>query len=160
ELFGMSTASPGYAAPGWWSPVALGVNAPRITSVPAVVSGGVPATITGLGFTRMTAVGSAGSGPRADVVPSVVFAPADGGGSVPSDVTAWSDTSITWVPPISTRRGPGWVHVIVQGVPSNGAFLALHGAPGGGACASDVACATGVCAGGVCCDRVCTGCET
>jgi hypothetical protein len=146
--------------PLWWNPLPARVVRPTITGAPAVAVAGVEVQLHGTRFTRPSAAGSEGAGPRLDVIPTAVFAPADGSAAVASKVTAWSDTSMTWVPPTTVHRGPGWVHVVVQGVPSNGAFLELQAAASGTACTRDTDCATGVCAAGVCCNRPCGACET
>ncbi len=138
-----------------------GARPPRITGAPRTLRpDGAAVTVTGTGFQHETAVG-ADAEVYADVLPLVVFVPADGGAAVPGRVASWSDTTLTWVPPRTAFHGSGWLHVIVKGVPSEGWFVTLAPAVQGAACATDGECETGACSDGICCDRSCLGsCET
>ena len=60
------------------------------------------------------------------IVPVVAFLPAQGGGPVFSPVVSWTDTSLEWRVPTTSYHGPGWLHVITNGVP----VLTLAGGAG------------------------------
>lgn len=123
-------------------------------------------TITGTGFEHLTAVGSDGLAAVPVSVPLAFFMPAEGGGPVFGAVQAqWTDTTLQWKVPRTDYPGPGWVHVVVDGVPSVGEFAALLGLANATSCDSDAECAQGFCVGNVtsrvCCDVACNGgCES
>lgn len=140
-----------------------GVLRPELGDVPSVVAAGKVATITGAGFRRVSAAGSTGWGNRH---PLVFFMPSEGGGPVFGDVLGNADdASLSFRAPHTPYPGPGWLHVVVDGVPSKGRFVTLVAAETGSACASGSECASGHCVGNierkVCCERACGGgCES
>ena len=121
---------------------------------------GLSATVRGQRFMRSSAVASDGS-VRAETVPLVAFVPANGGPAAYGRVTKWSDTELEWVPPETVYRGAGWLHVIVDAVPSEAVFAVLEASPSGSSCSYDLDCASGFCVESVCCERRCSGsCES
>jgi hypothetical protein len=147
-----------------------GVIRPIVTStVVHNVANGLQVTVSGSGFTRATARGSTGALPDPSIAPVACFVPDQGGGPIYSPVVTFTDTSLEWLAPTTTYHGPGRLHVIINGVPSEGYFLMLPPATNGTACDFDSDCATGVCVAGagtgvtgtICCDRPCdSACES
>jgi hypothetical protein len=131
---------------------------PRVKSAPPTLAPGVTATLSGEGFfqapTCTTCGLSAGDPPLGP--PVVVFAP-DEGPVIACDGLGWTDTTISFVPPVTPFHGRGRLHVIVDGAPSNGAPVFLEGAAKGSACTHDAECASDVCSAGLCCDVRCDG---
>jgi MYXO-CTERM domain-containing protein len=123
---------------------------------------GRTAFLRGSRFARCSAAGCQGSQqPRTDAIPTVAFVPANHGPATYGRITRWTDTEIEWIPPETVHRGPGWVHVMVGGVPSEGLFAVVEGSPLGSPCVSDPGCESGFCAENVCCDRRCgSACES
>jgi hypothetical protein len=119
-------------------------------------------TITGSGFEHVTAAGATGLPAIPASVPLVFFMPAEGGGPIFGAVQGgWTDTSLAWQVPRTSYPGPGWVHVIVDGVPSVGVFVTLEGLAAATSCDQNSECASGYCVGtlnhSVCCNVACTG---
>ncbi len=142
------------------SPVPDGARRPVLTNAPSTIVSGESTSIEGSGFRSCTAVdcklglGSA-LGP-----PIVAFLPLDGGGPLFSSVLHWTDTKLQWRVPSSAYHGMGWIYVIVDGVPSEGASTRLVGIPAKGACVNGAECASGFCIGGICCEQQCGFCES
>jgi Kelch motif/Galactose oxidase, central domain len=121
---------------------------------------GQSATVRGQRFMRSSAVESDGS-VRVETVPLVAFAPANGGPAAYGRVTKWNDTELEWIPRDTVHRGAGWLHVIVDAVPSEAVFAVLEASPSGRSCSYDLDCASGFCIESVCCERRCSGsCES
>ncbi len=91
-----------------------------------------------------------------DAPPAVVFR-SSGHGTVSFPVHSWADGLISASSPATVYHGPGWLHVIVEGVPSEGRFLVLPPASSGTRCEVADQCASGYCVEGVCCDDACEG---
>jgi hypothetical protein len=133
---------------------------PTLDPIPGRIVAALPVTLTGSRFTRPSAVGTEAM-PPFDRHPLVAFMPVSGGGPIFSPVTEWSDTTLSWLAPQTPFQGGGWVHVIVDGVPSLGRFTVLDAGPSGVQCSSAVECDSGYCTEGVCCNRLCNGeCES
>jgi hypothetical protein len=137
---------------------------PVLGDVPGHVTPGDVVTITGEGFQRVSALGSAGQ-VLPTQFPSVFFMPAAGGGPIFGEVQGgWSNESLTWEVPQAAYPGAGWLHVVVAGVPSEGRPIVLQGAGRGSLCLNDPECSSGHCVGTtrkVCCNTSCGGgCES
>jgi hypothetical protein len=142
-----------------------GVLPPTISGTPemAKIVSGSTVTLTGTRFSSPTAVGSAALPADPSHLPLVAFMPAaaTGGGPIFGRTTHWSDTELTWEVPRTVFRGPGFLHVYVEGVWSDGAYTVLAGETQGNNCSLDAECSTDHCVEGLCCDRTCAGgCET
>jgi hypothetical protein len=144
-----------------------GVARPTISSLSSLsITSDSILTVSGTGFEHMSAVGASSLPAIAASVPLVFFMPSEGGGPVFGSVQGgWTDTSLAWQVPRTNYPGPGWVHVVVDGVPSVGAFVSLVGLATATPCASDSECVTGFCVGTVgnrvCCNTICNGgCES
>jgi hypothetical protein len=110
---------------------------------------------------RWPAGEAAGRDWRPEIVPSVVFLPAAGGPAVPCPVLQRADDRLLVRAPRAAIHGPGWLHVVVMGVASEGQPVRVAPVAQGQSCGHDGECATGWCAEGVCCDRRCdSGCES
>ncbi len=142
------------------SPVPDAVHRPQISNIEAPIVSGFAVTIRGTGFSRCTSVGCKLGPGSAFGPPTVAFLPLDGGAPHVSSVLNWTDDAIRWVVPASAYHGMGWVHVIVDGVPSEGVSIRLDAAPNGARCTNDAECESGVCTGAICCNRRCNTCES
>ena len=138
-----------------------GVVRPTIESAPSEATLGEPFAIEGTRFQRMSAVGSANQPSMPDIVPTVAFMPAAGGGPIYGTSAGWSDTGLSCTFAHTPYHGPGWLHVIVQGVWSRGRYVELRPRQAAQRCGEDFECGSGFCTDGVCCDRRCLGaCES
>jgi WD40 repeat protein len=138
------------------------VTAPRpvLLTAPGQLTPGVTAELTGSRF-RARAVAGGGSLPANGEPPGVVFLPVDSGEPVRGEISAWQDDQISFRMQRSSQHGPGWIHVLIDGVSSGGLYAELLPVARGQACGADGECASGHCAEGVCCDRGCSGgCES
>jgi hypothetical protein len=158
----------GLGAHGVVQPLPPGVVRPTIGSLQttsALVPDSVVA-IGGTGFQHVSAAGAAGLAAVPGSVPLVFFVPNEGGGPVFGTVQGgWTDTTLSWKVPRTEHPGPGWVHVVVDGVPSVGTFATLAAVAQAQPCDSDAECGSGFCVGDktkrVCCNTACTGgCES
>ena len=123
--------------------------------------GGLEARIRGQRFQTRPVLAGESAVPSPDVVPLVAFMPANDGRVAYGRVVRWTDTELDWIPPVESHTGPGWVHVVVNAVPSRAMFAVLEAPPDGTSCASDAHCASGICVDQVCCNSRCTGaCES
>jgi hypothetical protein len=162
----------GVGAYGLVQPLPPGVVRPTITSVDVPSKTGyalVPdkvVAIAGTGFQHVSAAGAAGLPAVPTSVPLVFFMPNEGGGPVFGTVQGdWTDTALSWKVPRSAHLGPGWVYVVVDGVPSVGTYATLVAIGQAQPCDSDPECQTGFCVGNatkrVCCNTACSGgCES
>ncbi|HEX8796149.1 MAG TPA: kelch repeat-containing protein [Polyangiaceae bacterium] len=148
-------------------PLPAGVVRPTIASLStSSIHAGDSVTITGTGFEHVTAAGADALPALPLSVPLVFFMPSEGGGPIFGAVGGgWTDTMLTWKVPQTSYPGPGWVHVVVDGVPSAGVFVTLAGSPNATPCDSDSECINGHCVGTtgarVCCNSACSGgCES
>jgi hypothetical protein len=130
---------------------------PVVMQATAKLVPGQPATATGMRFAQPSAKGSASQAPLAGTLPLVVFVPDASLVPVQAPVESWSDTSIAFTAPHTPFLGGGFLHVLVDAVPSAGYRVTLEAVSQGGACVFDGECATGHCAEGVCCDAACDG---
>jgi hypothetical protein len=144
-----------------------GVVRPTIVSLTAYsLQAGSVVTISGSGFEHVTAAGASGLPAMGGSVPLAFFMPAEGGGPVFGSVQGgWTDTTLAWRVPRTSYPGPGWVHVVIDGVPSVGVFVTMVGVSDATPCDSNSECASGYCAGSlgnrICCDTACSGgCES
>jgi hypothetical protein len=138
-----------------------GAPRPVLTDVPSLVAAGRPTKVGGARFARPSALGADALPPRPDVVPRVVLVPASTGAPLDATVTAFDDTSIAFVAPRPPHPGGGFLHVVVDGVPSEGRWVEVASVAQGGACERDGECVTGHCAEGLCCDSPCDdGCRS
>jgi MYXO-CTERM domain-containing protein len=98
--------------------------------------------------------------PTFDDARLLVWKPLDGVGPVHLlDVKAWGDGVVDFVVPRTAYSGPGWLYVVVNGVPSEGRLLTIWPSVGGQACDLAAHCASGFCVDGVCCNTACAdGC--
>jgi len=137
-----------------------GVMPPVLHTVPPTASIQTPFSVRGARFKHMSAVGSEALPALAARFPLVAFMPAAGGGPIYATVSNPTDTSLDAILPPTALHGPGWLHVVVDGVWSEGLFTMLLPNDVGHPCVIDPQCSTGYCADGVCCDRRCDGpCE-
>jgi hypothetical protein len=134
-----------------------GVVRPVLTGAPATLTPGESVVLAGQRFTRLSARGSDAAPPTTGTAPLVFFMPSSGGGPIFGEVTDWTDGSLTWLVPRGAHVGPGWLHVMVDAVPSVGRFAVLEASSKAAPCASDGECASGYCTEGVCCDERCSG---
>jgi len=148
-------------------PLPQSVVRPTIGSLStSSIRAGDTVTITGTGFEHLSAAGASGLPAYAGSAPLVFFIPTEGGGPVFGAVQGgWTDTTLAWKAPQTSYPGPGWIHVVVDGVPSVGVFVTLAGVPNATPCDSDSECVSGYCVGTVgsriCCDSACAGgCES
>jgi hypothetical protein len=141
-----------------YSQGALATSRPTITSiVPAQVTGGASITIKGTGFTS-GAEGSTGNGRSTPAnAPIAVWLSDATGAVIPGRVTAFTDTTATWIAPPTALTGHGWLFVYSNGVASVGAELTILPAENAVRCRFDADCKTGFCTDGVCCDQRCDG---
>ncbi len=128
---------------------------PTIASIPDRVQIGVPATLQGARFTSPASRQGHPTPPMPGIVPLVTFVPAQEGSPVVFALRQWADDTIEFVPAPTTFHGPGWLHVMVDGVPSEGRFVLLEPRSLGTACETDGECASGFCVEGACCDSRC-----
>lgn len=132
---------------------------PTLSNAPTTVEAGTSATITGTRFRGPDASGGQTKASTSNQ-PIVFWQPLNGPGVVIGRTTAWSDTSLNWVPPATTFNGLGWLRVAVNGMVSTGRVVEIRPAGLGVPCEFDAECGSGSCADGVCCDAVCDGaCE-
>src|SRR5262249_41674850 len=111
-------------------------------------------------FTRLSARGSENARPDPSLVPVVALRPANGGPSIFAKITSWTDETIRGRIPPTVYRGPAYVHVITQSVPTAGILVNIVGTDRGARWAFDGECTTGFCVDGLCCDRRCSeSCE-
>jgi hypothetical protein len=141
------------AAAVTWLP--RGVVRPRIVSAPATVEAGRPFRIEGARLHASPSVASR-AGEAAATPPVVVFR-TEGGVLRRARITSIDGDAIEAQLPSMADHAPGWLHVIVDGVPSEGIFVAHRGSPAAGACRGDTECISGFCTDGVCCDARCAG---
>ena len=132
------------------------VKHPRVLGYESHLRIGASETVTGERFATHPAFDDQ-TKPMSGIVPMVKLVPANGGPAVTCPIQEWSDTRIKFTPPSTTFHGPVWLHVLVNGVPSEGRFLVLEPRVSGSACAIDGECELGHCVEGVCCD---TSCDT
>jgi Kelch motif len=138
-----------------WNRRVDNISTPTVEQVQLDTLKGEPElTLLGSRFASST---MAGTHTLPAVSPPVVVFRAAGHATVPMRVGSWSNTSITATCPATVYHGPGWVHVIVDGVPSDGRFLVLPPSSNGASCAFDAHCGSGHCVDGVCCDDSCEG---
>ncbi len=133
---------------------------PTIADTPKLVAG-TPAQVAGTRFMHLTGPGGDTLGAFPHILPQVVFVPEASGAPLTAPVLTWSDTAIRFTAPRTPYTGGGWLHVLVDGVPSIGVWTTLDPVAAGGACSLDGECSTGHCAEGVCCDQACEeGCRS
>ncbi|MCU0655403.1 MAG: PEGA domain-containing protein [Polyangiaceae bacterium] len=133
-----------------------GVSRPVLAQWPSELTPGSVVTLQGARFRRVGAAGASNLAEVAGLHPDVLFR-VDGGPPRLARVLESSDTSLTFEVPRSTFPGPGWLHVVTDGVPSEGRFTRLRPAEQGFACRFPSECASGFCVEGVCCDTSCEG---
>jgi len=133
-----------------------GVRRPVLTPDPAqsTITIGEEVTLRGVGFMRSGAADESAEA-LADIAPFVMFMPASGGGPIYSPAISYTDTRVTFTPTPTTFHGPGWLHVVVEGVPSEGTFVVLEPRALGGPCTQDGECINGFCTEEVCCSERC-----
>lgn len=126
---------------------------PTITKVPATVTPGATIDVEGSRFfgTRET------SGTSSTRVPSFVFVPASGQGSVLGTTLSFTDTTAKVRFPAMAFRGKGFVHASVGGVTGPGTLVDIGPAVNGTACKVSADCSSGFCVDDVCCDTACEG---
>jgi hypothetical protein len=141
-----------------YSQGALATSRPTITSVvPAQVTGGASITIHGTGFTS-GAEGTTGDRRSSPAnAPMAVWLSDATGAIIPGRVTAFTDTTATWIAPPTALTGHGWLFVYSNGVASVGAELTILPSENAVRCRFDADCKTGFCSDGVCCDQRCDG---
>jgi uncharacterized protein (TIGR03382 family) len=162
----------GSGAYGLVQALPLGVVRPAVTSIAVAANTGsalVPdevVAIAGTGFQHVSAAGAAGLAAMPTSVPLAFFMPNEGGGPVFGTVQGgWTDTTLSWKVPRTAHPGPGWLYVVVDGVPSVGTHATLAGIAQAQPCDSDAECQSGFCVGNgtkrVCCNTACSGgCES
>ena len=138
-----------------FSAVPEGAIRPTVNTVLKSLRIGEEGTLTGKRFTSPPMKGAEALGPSADILPWVVFVPNAGGPSVLFPMKEWTDTTIRFEAAATTFHGPGWLHVLVQGVPSEGQYMVLEPKLDGSACDIDGECEHGSCEEGVCCNTRC-----
>ncbi|RYE92771.1 MAG: PEGA domain-containing protein, partial [Myxococcales bacterium] len=139
---------------GWGSAPGAGAAPPVLTTLSAdTLRIGEVGEVQGEGWPAMAAPGPAGSlaGPTV-----LAWRPLDGVGPVHVfEVSAWGAGAITFTVPRTVYSGPGWLYVLVDGVPSEGRRLTLARAEAARPCAVGGQCASGYCVDEVCCDQPC-----
>ena len=141
-----------------YSQGALATSRPTITSVvPAQVTGGASITIHGTGFTSGAEGTTGDQRSSAANAPMAVWLSDATGAIIPGRVTAFTDTTATWIAPPTALTGHGWLFVYSNGVASVGAELTILAAENAVRCRFDADCKTGFCTDGVCCDQRCDG---
>jgi hypothetical protein len=117
--------------------------------------------VRGARFMRPSAVGSENQPAYPGIMPIALFMPAAGGGPIYAHVTQWQDDSLEATVPPTPYHGPGWLHVVVEGVPSVGFPMVLEPLDLGASCSLPLECASEWCVEGVCCSGPCEGaCES
>jgi WD40 repeat protein len=117
--------------------------------------------VKGARFMRPSAVGSENQPAYPGIMPIALFMPAAGGGPIYAHVTQWQDDSLEATVPPTAYHGPGWLHVVVEGVPSVGFPMVLEPLDLGASCSLPLECASEWCVEGVCCSGPCEGaCES
>ena len=132
-----------------------GVVRPSVANVEARVRIGARVHVTGSRFMHLSAAGSEALPAYPNVMPLVAFMPLVGGGPLYGRVVEWTDTDLEFIVPSTTYHGPGWLHVIVEGVPSEGAAVVVEPRELAEQCAFDGECGSGYCIEGVCCENRC-----
>lgn len=122
---------------------------------------GATVKLSGSGFLSSTAPSSVPGVPSAADVAALVFRPLDNTGPVHFVATTqWTDTSVVATLPHTAYTGPGFLSIVVDGVPSEPRLLFLGQAAEAAACETAAACKSGFCVDGVCCDSRCSdGCR-
>jgi len=128
---------------------------PTIDSSPVQVKIGELLELKGTGWLGRPGGGSGTTTSSDSGHPVAVWFPDSGGPPVTGELVDWTDTTAKWLVPRTSERGTGWLHVVVQGVPSFGVALVLLPAAQGEPCTRGPECASGFCVDSVCCDSSC-----
>jgi len=127
---------------------------PTVTYAPPTIRIGEEVVLTGTRFTSPPTPGAEAQHDFPDILPWLVFVP-NAGAPVLFPLKDWTDTRLQFEAASTAWHGPGWLHVMVQGVPSDGRYIVLEPKLDGAACNIDAACEHGSCAEGVCCNDRC-----
>lgn len=128
---------------------------PTIDSSPVQFKIGGLAELKGTGFLGRPGGGSGSTSSSDSAHPVALWFPDSGGPPVSGELVDWTSTTAKWRVPRTSERGSGWLHVVVQGVPSLGVSVILQPAATGEPCRLGPECASGFCVDEVCCESAC-----